>query len=65
MGVMKIQLTFQQKTWVPHSRFFLPFFIVNDNSKLDLICVISHSVSQTNNFGSTTKKRKNCITYNQ
>jgi hypothetical protein len=33
--LLKIQLTLQQKAWVLHSRFFLPwhFFTINDSNK--------------------------------
>jgi len=71
--LLKIQLTLQQKAWVPHSRFSPPwhFFIVNDDNKLDLIrlqtmwCVICHSISQAYTSNNTIKKKKGLITFNQ
>jgi hypothetical protein len=71
--LLKIQLTLQQKAWVPHNRFSPPyhFFIINDDRKLDLIrpqtmwCVICHSISQTYSSNNTTKKKKGLITFNQ
>jgi hypothetical protein len=70
--LLKIQLTLQQKAWVPHNRFFLPlhFFTINDGNEPDPIqlqtmeCVIFHYVSKTYSSNNTTKNRKGLITYN-
>jgi hypothetical protein len=70
--LLKIQLTLQQKAWVPHNRFSLPlhFFTINDGSKSDPIrpqtmqCVICHYVSQTYSSNNTTKNKKGLIAYN-
>jgi len=50
--LLKVQLSLNKKTWIPHSRTYLPrhFFVVNDGSKPNptfsqtMCCIICHSV---------------------
>jgi hypothetical protein len=71
--VLKTQLTLNQQVWIPYHMFFLPwhFFVVNDGKKPNpltiqtMCCLVCHYVYQTCSVGSTTKKWKGMISYNQ
>jgi len=71
--VLKVQLTLNSQVWVLHQKLFVPwyFFVVNDGKKLNplttqtMCCFVCHSIYQTCSVGSTTKKWKCMIFYNQ
>jgi hypothetical protein len=70
--VLKAQHILNTNAWVLHRMLFpLAFFVVNDGNKLNLILlqtmhyVICHFVCPSYNVGSTTKRKKGTISYNQ
>jgi len=71
--VLKVQLTLNQQAWVLHQKLFLLwyFFMVNDGKKLNplttqtMCYLVCHSIYQTCSVGSSTKKWKGMIFYNQ